>query len=186
MALAGNWRLKRSRSWKWLVPLLLASLYIWAHYHSSENDLEVSQTDLTSLTDAVLLQKRPLVITDRVHRHLDLIRLSAFRLLHVWAASPSTCTHIESQGESRTTARFTLFTQAHSDMTGVEIRHPVSQVGALIILRRHQTLVLPPRWRYRCPHGANVYELYDCASLALRLTGVSRQPSPATRSGISH
>lgn len=169
-----------------VIVTLLVSLYVRAHYLTLE-DLEVSQTELSSLTDTTLFAKRPLVIVDRVHNHRDLARLSVFRLLHIWASRPRTCARDE-RDESVSTARFTLITQEHSDITGVEIRHPRTRAGAIIVLRRQQTLVLPPMWRYRCPHGATIHELHDCVSLCLRVmrfTSASRPSGPAKREGTS-
>lgn len=159
----------------WLVAVLAVLVlgYVRAHYHSPLLNLEVSQTDLPSLTDSLLLQKRPLVLVDRVHSISDLVRLSVFRWLHVRAARPRACMHIAGQDDAIAGARFTLLTQAHADSTGVEIRHPRTRAGVVVLLRRHQTLVLPPMWRYRCPDGATVHELHDGVSLALRLLRLS-------------
>lgn len=157
-----------------LALVLLTALYVRAHYHLPTQALEVSQADLSDVTDAVLLEKRPLVIVDRVKNHSDLVRLSAFRLLHVKSYIRKSVAKDEVA-----VARFTLLTQEHSDVAGVEIRHPRSLAGALVLLGRHQTLVLPPRWRYRCREVTTLYELHDSVSLALHfLTGNAARACP--------
>lgn len=165
----------KKRIWLLIVFFALFSLlYVRAHYHCPFQRVEVAQADLATVTDVVLLQKRPLVIVDRILRHLDLVKLSAFRLLHVKASAPRAYKHVDGLPHLIATARFTLVYQSHSDITHVEIRHPNTGAGAIIVLRRHQTLILPPRWRYICPDGATVHELHDCVSLALSSLGLTR------------
>lgn len=167
-----------------ILAALLFAVNIRAHYHCVRpvQGIEIAQTYLAGARDAVLLEKRPLVILDCVASHVDLVRLSAFRLLHVKAFLPRVFLHREGDPHLIATARFTLLYQSQQDWTRVEIRHPVTGEGAIVILHRHQTLVLPPRWRYTCLDGATtMLELHDCVSLLLRLFCITRVSPTASR-----
>ncbi|MEW5315172.1 MAG: hypothetical protein WDW38_006618 [Sanguina aurantia] len=166
-----------------IVVGILLCINLRVYYLCPFAHIEVAQTDLASATDLVLMERRPLVIVDRIADHLEMIRMSALRLLHVRASPPVPLMGMRRVGGKdalhRATARFTLIYQAHSESTVVEVHHPSTSAGVVIVLRRHQTLVLPPRWRYVCPNGALVHELHDSVSLALRLVGATHRPSPA-------
>lgn len=154
------------------VVAMLLVINLRAYYLCPCPSIEVAQTNLGSATDAVLMERRPLVIVDRVADHAGMVRRSAFRLLHVRSGRPVVLAHNRLQ---RASARFTLVYQSHSEATQVELRHPSTESGVMIVLRQHQTLVLPPRWRFACPEGALAHELHDCVSLMLRLVGVTRK-----------
>lgn len=160
------------------VVLVLALMYVCAYYHYPLEWIQVAQTGLSTATDSLLLEKRPLVIVDCVTNHQDLVKLSALRLLHIRSEKPWAYMHRDGAPHLTASARFTLVYQTHADITKVEIGHPRTQAGAVILLRRHQTLVLPPRWRFTCPDGAIVHELHDCVSLALRALRVTKSNKP--------
>lgn len=162
--------------------LVLVVLYVCSYYHSPCRNIEVGQTDLSTVTDSVLLDRRPLVIVDRVTDHQELVKLSAFRLLHIKSFAPYECRHVVGSPHAIASARFTIIYQSHSDLSHVEIRHPYTGAGAVIVLRRHQTLVLPPRWRFMCLEGATVHELHDCVSIVLRALGLTRQSKQSKQS----
>lgn len=173
---------------------VLFAVNLRAYYLCPCASVEVVQTDLASATDRVFMERRPLVITDRVADHRDMIQRSALRLLHVRALPPvplmgARKIHVRVKGSRNSklqqsqdvllvaSARFTLLYQSHSDSTQIRVHHPSNDSGVMIVLRRHQTLVLPPRWRFACPDGALAHELHDCMSLTLRLLGVTRKLS---------
>lgn len=147
---------------------LIVVMYVLSHFHCPSKAVEVYQTDLASASDDMLLRKSPLVIVDLVKDHMDICRLSAFRLLHI-----SNCRPRPTGTQPRVAkARFTLLFQAHADETRIEIGNPRSGNGVIIVLHRHQTLILPPRWRYTCPSGATVLEMHDIVSLVLSRLGM--------------
>lgn len=172
---------------------ILLAINLRAYYLCSCTSVEVSQTDLASATDRLYMERRPLVITDRVADHVDMIRRSALRLLHVRALAPIPLMGMrkirvrvrggKEVGKERreallvASARFTLLYQSHSDSTLIHVHHPSNDAGVTIVLRRHQTLVLPPRWRFACPDGVLAHELHDCVSLTLRSLGLTQRLS---------
>lgn len=161
-----------------VLVVMVVLMYVRAYYHSPLESVEVAQADLSSVSDTLLLEKRPLVIVDCITNHHDLVKLSVFRLLHIKSNRPWACMYSDGSPHLIASARFTLVYQTHADITKVEIRHPHTKAGAVILLGRHQTLVLPPRWRFSCPDGAVVHELHDCVSLALRAVGVTKSNKP--------
>lgn len=167
--------MQKRKLWLFLAVLFIA-INVRAHYYPGPSlEIEVSQTHLSGARDSVLLAKRPLVILDCVTSHQDLVRLSAFRLLHIKALGPRISLHREGDPHLIATARFTILFQAQEKSSRVEIRHPVTAAGAIIVLHRHQTLVLPPRWRYACLDSpTTMLELHDCTSLMLRLLHITK------------
>lgn len=159
--------------------LVLVILYVRAYYHSPCVDVEIGQTELSGLTDRVLLDRRPLIIVDRIINHQDLVKLSALRLLHVKSYAPYSCKHVAGSPHVVASARFTLLYQSHTDTSHIEVRHPYTLAGAVIVLRQHQTLILPPRWRFTCPDAVTVCELHDSVSLVLRALRVTKIPRQA-------
>lgn len=149
-----------------LCSAVILLLYLRAYFSVPTRDIEVSQASLASVTDDLLLAKRPLIIVDRIIDHVDMVRRSGFRLLHILAFVPRQCT----EGLAvRATARFTLLFQSRSESGNVEIRHPLTRARVVMVLHRDQTLVLPPRWVYACSPGFVAYELHDVVSLVVTL-----------------
>lgn len=154
-------------------------IYLAAYFHCPSQSIQIAQSDLVSLTDDVLLAKRPLLITDRVIHQQDLTRLSAFRLLHITSSPLHTYS-----GRSYVTAsaRFTLIFQSHADHVHVLLMHPLCSEAIVVVLYRYQTLVLPPRWRYACVDTVFVLELHDCISLIMSRLWRSKSERVAKRS----
>lgn len=153
------------RSAPMIVLVAVMTLYVVAYFHCPVKLIEILQTDLKSLSDEQLLSKRPLIIIDRVIHHIDMIKRSAFRLLHVKSVLRSQ-SHRGSL--ARTLARFTLLFHSISEKVHVTLIHPSSLIQIRIVLYRNQTLVLPPRWQYMCD-DIMILELHDCVSACLAL-----------------
>lgn len=174
---------------------VLLAINLRVYYICPCLSIEVAQTDLASATDIVFMERRPLVIVDRVADHLEMINQSSLRLLHIRASPPVPLigmgkVNVRASRKNKqidqkvgqvkeilhcTSARYTLIYQSHSETTHVQVHHPYNDSGVMIILRRHQTLILPPHWRFVCPEGALAHELHDTISLTLRLMGVTRR-----------
>lgn len=148
-------------------------MYLRAHYSCTCKGIELTQLDLPHMTDKILMEKRPLVITDRIKDHKEFVRLSLFRYLHLKSLTPKLHKYTQQPSRlMRASARFTLLYQIHSETVNIQVYHPSSATGVIVILGRYQTLILPPRWRYLSDDDIYVYELHDCISWMLRCLGV--------------
>lgn len=168
-----------------LVCILLVVLmcaYVASHYWCPIESLEIAQTDMSTCTESVLLERRPLVITDRLANPDDLLKRSCFRLLYVGVTAPHA---ILTHNPVTTTARFTILYQTHVDSTRVQILHPRSGQGVEVVLHRHQSLVIPPQWMFACPEGAYMREAHDTVSFMLRLLGLTQPPSSQASTPVS-
>lgn len=128
--------------------LAIAVTWVYVKYYlTPSEDPALLQTTLALCTPELLAEKNPILITDRVFKHEDLLG-TVFKYQHVYTSPREPLL----QGFS-TRARFTLL---FSDDGGtdseaasyVDISHPVNpEAITRVVIRPHETLVLPPMWR---------------------------------------
>jgi hypothetical protein len=149
------------------VLLLAVAAYVRYYLRPCDGAFQILQVPLDRCRPEVLAEKRPLVLAERVVDHDDLLR-TVFRWQHVRAVRDRV--HPAS-GEHVASARFTLLFDAERDVD-VDIAHPVAaQQAARVKLRRSQTLVLPPMWRYSVTAGCAQLRLYDPLFLLMSAFG---------------
>jgi hypothetical protein len=137
--------------------LLLAAAYL-RYYLAAAPGMTMLQASAASCTPALLAEKRPIVIQDRVVRHEDLLT-TVFRFQHLYASAREGLPPDPRPRRSR--ARFTVLFDPDRDVR-VDVLHPDGDGGLVrVALGRAQALVLPPRWCYAAPDGARELRLYD-------------------------
>jgi hypothetical protein len=140
----------------WVLAILIAAVYVRYFWRCSEG-MQIIQLPLARCTPELLGEKRPVVITDRLANHADLVG-TLFRWSHVYASAAA---RVPPGQVRRSMARYAILYDAESDVA-VDIAHPEGGATWVSVkLRRHQTLVLPPRWRFVAPSGCTSIRLYD-------------------------
>lgn len=162
-----------SRTFIQICVVLICLIHLRAHFSCPHDGIEVIQLGVAHVTDEILMEKRPLLIMDRIIDHNKFVQLSPLRFLHIRSYKPMICRSQNASLLVRTSARFTLLYQIHSETVNVHMYHPSSAIGVILILRQFQTLILPPKWRYVCLEEVCVHELHDCVSLVLRYMRVT-------------
>lgn len=146
--------------------------------------LQVLQTPLAAWRADVLDEKRPIVIPDRVRDKADLLR-TLFRYRFVRRREVAVRVRGSGDGAddgmAASASTFLLLFSEHPQPTHVDIAHPTRAGGVVrVVLRAHQTLVLPYGWLHAAPPGSAVraWALDDWAQLLL-LRGAPMRTTPA-------
>jgi hypothetical protein len=144
-----------------LLLLLAAALAVVAAAHVRRHvrgprearDATILQAPAARVTAALLAERQPLVIDERVVDPTELLR-TVFRWQYIWASGPDPCPAPPPAGAAaaaaplESSARFTLlwFSAGAEADAGVLIQSRVADV--LVRLAVGRVLVLPPGWRY--------------------------------------
>jgi hypothetical protein len=132
---------------------------------TASSSVQILQTKLENCTPELLSEKQPVVLTDRVIDHADLLK-TTFKYQFL-TSEPK---HGMTPGVRYvTTARFTLLFSSAQD-THVDLAHPKALDDLVRVkLRSGMTLVVPPRWTV-CPGAAvSCIKLYDSFHALLRI-----------------
>jgi hypothetical protein len=130
----------------WLAVLSVALLYV-RYYVLPCRSPTMLQATLSRFRPDLLLEKQPIVLTDRVHDHADLL-VTALRGQYTAAEAPRPVPlGVTRTTRSRLTMLFFHRGGAGCSSCAVDIVHP-GGAGVRVLLPRHQTLLLPPHWRY--------------------------------------
>jgi hypothetical protein len=169
------WRAWRLRWLLWAAALAVALVYV-RFYAVPCASPAMLQSTLEAFRPELLLEKQPLVLSDPVRDHDDL-RRTALRYQFVTSDPPRP---VPAQVTHTARARLTMLYFHQGGEAGaptpstcaIDIVHP-GRAGVRVILPVHQTLLLPPHWRFTSdapPCGLTQVRLHDPVSwLACRL-----------------
>jgi hypothetical protein len=151
-------------------------LWVYVRYYTTPNPVpSILQTSLDSCTPELLGEKLPVILTDRVTDHRDLLK-TVFKYQYIRAGRETAC----KPEATKATARFTLLYLPDAilqETSHVDVVHP-NGTSVRVVLRHGTTLVLPPQWTYRCgPGGVVSVPLYDTYHAISYL--FTRTPAPS-------
>lgn len=150
-----------------LLGLLVAGVYL-RHCTRVPPDVQIVQPTLEGCGPAILAERRPIVLTERLADHGELLN-TVFKWTYLWSSGPSEVAPGE-DGRASAWTRFTILYDPDKDVD-VDIAPPTTSGSPTtseddkvrVRLRRSQTLVLPPSWRY---------SVSQPGCRAIRLTGL--------------
>ena len=134
----------------WIIIAIVAVLIVGhvRRYSTPCEDVQILQVPLASLTPALLAERRPIVVQERMVDPKDLLD-TVFKWRYLFVVQGK-----KGQGGRQlrnTWARFTLIygLGEEEEEHVVELTHPSFPAEPVeIVLRRGRTLILPPWWTY--------------------------------------
>lgn len=154
--------MSRTSSALYALAAVALALFVVAHFRTYglvPASSSIIQTPVGSLTPALLCERQPVILQDRVLRPADLVA-SVFRWqVYPWCSSPGR----GRAAPERCTARFTIV--APQRATTVEIALRNASDSASVSLAEGQVLILPPHWWFVASPDVRVLRLHDTTSL---------------------
>lgn len=149
-----------------VLVLALLICFIYARYYCLPNSqFEILQLSVNNLSFEVLMEKLPIVLTEKIVNPNDLIK-SAFKYLFLYNSKSNT---VQSDKWLRCNGRFLIIYNKGEDCL-VDIAHPIQENinekrFISMALSKNQCMVLPTFWFYR-HHNCNleINQLYSISS----------------------
>jgi hypothetical protein len=134
------------------IAIVILTTLVYTRYYMTPTDHpELLQTPLSLCSPELLAEKNPILITDRLVKHEDILS-TVFKYQYVYASKRETIGGRDRAKDANgmikgvnTRARFTILFSDTEDAF-VDISHPTIGGVTRVVLRSHETLVLPPMW----------------------------------------
>ena len=152
----------------WVIIVFLLALIYIRYYTTPSRYPELVQTTLALCTPELLSEKNPILLTDRVVNHADLLG-TVFKYQYARSSVPAPLRG--GANKMKTDARFTLIYTTMASNVVVDIELPNTHHQMRVLLRVHETLVVPPRWTIRPAADVTVIKLYDMFHVLSRCAG---------------